>query len=134
MKQHKRLCNKKNVEKQNLIANQKINNMQNLNLSAKQIWGKVVVMLREKQQTILHIVCGDITNIEKNGTTLVATTREQSVYTLLNQPSNLQILTNLLGNFGICSFKVEFVQSANNMTQNIEILKRFFDQNITIKE
>ncbi len=108
--------------------------MQASNLSAKQIWGKVVVMLREKQQTILHIVCGDITNIEKLDNQLIAKTREQSVYTILNQQSNMQILKNLLASFGILNLKVEFVQSANNMTQNIEILKKYFNQNVTIKE
>ena len=33
-------------------------------MSAKTIWGKVVLYLKERRQIALHVACGDITDVE----------------------------------------------------------------------
>ena len=37
------------------------------NLSAKTVWGKVVLFLKEHKQIALHVACGDITDVKMEG-------------------------------------------------------------------
>ena len=43
----------------------------NEHLTAKTLWGRLVIYLREHNQVILHIVCGDIENVKYDGDTLI---------------------------------------------------------------
>lgn len=45
-------------------------------LSVKTIWGKVVLQLKERKQIALHVACGDITDVELSGNSLIINVTE----------------------------------------------------------
>ncbi len=53
--------------------------------TAKTIWGKVVLYLKEHRQIALHVACGDITDIEISGGKLIINTIEGTLVSLLEQ-------------------------------------------------
>lgn len=53
------------------------------NLSAKTIWGKVVLFLKEHRQVALHVACGDITDVSVNEHYLVVHVRDTMLQNLL---------------------------------------------------
>ena len=54
-------------------------------LSARNIWGKIIIYLREHHAVALHIACGDITDVEFDGNTFFVNTTENFLYDLLKQ-------------------------------------------------
>ena len=60
--------------------------MTNLNqkLSAKNIWGKIVLYLRENRLIALHVACGDITDVELEGNCLVVRAEDGMIFNLLS--------------------------------------------------
>ena len=48
--------------------------------SAKNIWGKVVLYLKERKFVALHVACGDITDVKIEGETLVVRVKEGMIY------------------------------------------------------
>lgn len=52
-------------------------------MSAKTIWGKIVLFLKEHRQIALHVACGDITDVELNGNNLVINVFEGMLVKLL---------------------------------------------------
>ena len=48
--------------------------------SAKNIWGKVVLYLKERKFVALHVACGDITDVKIEGETLVVDTDKMTAY------------------------------------------------------
>jgi hypothetical protein len=54
-------------------------------LSAKTIWGKIVLFLKEHRQVALHVACGDITDVELNGNSLVVNVYEGMLVKLLEE-------------------------------------------------
>ena len=53
------------------------------NLSAKTIWGKVVLFLKEHHQVALHVACGDITDVLVNEHYLVVNVKDSMLNNLL---------------------------------------------------
>lgn len=53
-------------------------------LSAKNVWGKVVLYLREHRQVALHVACGDITDVQIDGDSLMINIEDGMIYNLLN--------------------------------------------------
>lgn len=51
--------------------------------SAKDVWGKVVLFLKEHHHVALHVACGDITDVEIAGDKLLITTPDKTVLSLL---------------------------------------------------
>lgn len=54
-------------------------------LSAKTIWGKVVLYLKENRQVALHVACGDITDVELQGNNLVVNIYDGMLQNLLKE-------------------------------------------------
>ena len=52
-------------------------------MSAKTIWGKVVLYLRENRQVALHVACGDITDVELQGNNLIVNVTDGMLHNLL---------------------------------------------------
>lgn len=52
-------------------------------LSAKTVWGKVVLFLKEHRQIALHVACGDITDVELQGQDLVINVYDGTLVGLL---------------------------------------------------
>lgn len=53
-------------------------------LSAKNIWGKIVLYLKERRQIALHVACGDITDVELKDNNLIINITDGMMYDLLN--------------------------------------------------
>lgn len=50
----------------------------------REIWGKVVLFLKEHKHVALHVACGDITDVKIDGSSLVISTTDTTVAALLN--------------------------------------------------
>ncbi len=53
------------------------------NLSAKTIWGRIVLYLRENKQIALHVACGDITDVVLEGENLIVNIYDKMLENLL---------------------------------------------------
>ncbi len=59
--------------------------MANVSLSAKTVWGKVVLFLKERKMVALHVACGDITDVEIDGGKLIVKVKEGMIVDLLKE-------------------------------------------------
>ena len=48
-------------------------------MSAQTLWGKVILYLREHNDRILHVMCGDIRDVEFEGDEFVISSKEDYV-------------------------------------------------------
>ncbi len=55
------------------------------NISAKTIWGKVVLLLKEKRQIALHVACGDITDVELKEDKFIINVKENMLAHILEE-------------------------------------------------
>ena len=62
----------------------------------KTVWGKVVLYLREHKNVALHVVCGDITEVELEGDRLILKTAEQFLYDMITSSENMQEIKNAI--------------------------------------
>ena len=53
-------------------------------LSAKNVWGKTVLYLKEHRQVALHVACGDITDVQISGDSLIINIEDGMIFNLLN--------------------------------------------------
>lgn len=105
------------------------------NLSARTIWGKVIVFLREHHLVALHIACGDITDVAKIDDTFYINTTEDFLYDLLKSEDNNKELNAALNNFGIKKFQIVKKEKVMSKSQEDLIkLKNFFGNKIIIEE
>ncbi len=102
-------------------------------MSARTIWGKVIIYLREHHAVALHIACGDITDVELNGTTFVINTTETFLYDLLKIEENMNELKKALQNFGINSFEIfKKEKTLTKSQEDILNLKQIFGNKLII--
>lgn len=104
-----------------------------MKLSALSIWGKVVLYLREHNDRILHVMCGDIRDVEFSGDTFVISSEEDSVINMLNEKSNQAELNRALEMFGVFDFVVQKKKKLASDDENIQILNKFFDNIVEIE-
>lgn len=103
------------------------------NLSAKTIWGRIVLYLRENKQVALHVACGDITDVQLEGDNLIVNVYDQMLENLLRDGrreleralSWQGVNVNLVLNF-------KTIQKSEQ-ERDIERLKKLFGNEITIK-
>lgn len=103
------------------------------NLSAKTIWGRIVLYLRENKQVALHVACGDITDVQLEGDNLVVNIYDQMLENLLKDGrreleralSWQGVNVNLVLNF-------KTIQKSEQ-EKDIEKLKKLFGNEIIIK-
>lgn len=102
-------------------------------MSARTIWGKVIIYLREHHAVALHIACGDITDVELNGTTFVINTTETFLYDLLKIEENMNELKKALQNFGINNFEIfKKEKTLTKSQEDILNLKQIFGNKLII--
>lgn len=103
----------------------------NVSLTAKSLWGKVVMYLREHNNMILHTVCGDITDV-KFVDGLFTITTQQNVSEILNLPQNYSELTKAFACFGYSNFNIEVCEKALTNEDNIRILNKYFENKVNV--
>ncbi len=56
----------------------------NVSANVREIWGKVVLFLKEHKHVALHVACGDITDVKIIEKNLIVSTSDTTVQGLLN--------------------------------------------------
>ncbi len=113
-----------------LEQNQKTTNYKNL--SARTLWGKIIVYLREHNNNILHIVCGDITDVEIENDKFIIKTTEQSIIDMLNEIDNYKQLQNAFKFFGYENIEIQKNKKQITDEDNINVLKKYFNNEVII--
>ena len=54
-------------------------------ISAKTVWGKIVLYLKERKMVALHVACGDITDVEIENGCLIVRVKEGMIVDLLKE-------------------------------------------------
>lgn len=98
----------------------------NEHLTAKTLWGRLVIYLREHNQVILHIVCGDIENVKFDGDTLIISPEQKNVVDLLNERNNYDELKKALSFLGQEKFDIKLDERVQKIEENIKTLKKYF--------
>lgn len=99
-------------------------------MSARSIWGKIIIYLREHHSVALHIACGDITDVTFDGTIFIVNTTETFLYDLLKSDDNMQDLKMAFKNFGIEKFEIVKKEKVLSKSQeDIKKLKEIFGNN-----
>ena len=109
--------------------------MQNIKqLSPRNIWGRVVLWLREHHSVALHIACGDITDVEFDGDVYKINTTESFLYELLQSEDNYKDLKTAFANFGIEKFQVvKKDKKISKSQEDIAKLKPIFGNKLIIE-
>ncbi len=95
-------------------------------MTAKTLWGRLVIYLREHNQVILHIVCGDIENVKFDGDTLIISPEQKNVVDLLNERNNYDELKKALSFLGQEKFDIKLDERVQKIEENIKTLKKYF--------
>lgn len=113
----------------------KSDNGQKINkLSPRNIWGKVIIYLREHKAVALHIACGDITDVEYANETFIINTDESFLYELLKTEENLKELKRAFEHFGIKHFEILKKDKKLSKSQyDLTILKDIFGNKLIIE-
>ena len=113
----------------------KTETLQNTAVSARTIWGRAVVYLREHGAVALHIACGDISDVDFVGNKLEIRTTEDFLYELLKNKDNQNDLTVALSKCGVSDFEVIKKEKILTKSQrDLAKLKEIFGNNIIIEE
>ena len=93
--------------------------------SARTIWGKVVLFLKEKKHIALQIACGDIIDTDLAEDKFVITTDDAYIEKILTTPENTKIIEDALAWQGItCKLVVNRkLKTSELQKQDIEKLK-----------
>ena len=102
------------------------------NLSARTLWGKIIVYLREHNNIILHIVCGDITDVSIDGDKFIIKTTEQSIIDMLNEADNYKQLKKAFEYFGFHDIEIQKSKKQITDEDNIKILNKYFNNEVII--
>lgn len=95
-------------------------------MSAQTLWGKVILYLREHNDRILHVMCGDIRDVEFDGEEFVISSKEDYVVNMLSDKTNYEELKKALMAFNINKFRIQKKQKQASNDENIAILNKFF--------
>lgn len=102
-------------------------------LSARTVWGKVVLFLKEHRQIALHVACGDITDVALDSNNFIINIEDGMMQNLLNegkreiesalrwQGLDLNVILNIK------------VIEKSPVEQDIEKLKNLFGEKLVIK-
>ena len=106
-------------------------NVNGQSLTAKSLWGKVVLYLKEQKLISLYIACGDIMEVSLNENKFVIKTEEQLIYSILMSPENFKFLKQA---FDWVNFKGEIeVIKIESQEEKIEKdIKKLKDLNLDL--
>ena len=122
--------NYESEKRQNVVLEQKYDVSK---LSAKQIWGVLLLKLKQGGFATLHTAGGEIRDLERNGNLLTVRVREDYLYSILTSEKNFANIKNMLKQID-SSLEIEFVQkklSKDNYQKNFETLKNLFGDFLT---
>lgn len=94
----------------------------------------MVIYLREHNNIILHIVCGDITDVSIQGDTFVICSEQKNVVELLTDPNNFKDLKTAFEFFGCNKIEIRQSEKAQTDEDNIKLLNKYFNDEVIIKQ
>jgi hypothetical protein len=101
-------------------------------LSAKNIWGKVILYLRENRLIALHVACGDITDVRLEGNNLIVRVDDGMMLNLLSDGK--RELERAISWQGLdLNLTIEAKQIKNQSDEDIEKLKKIVGNYLEIK-
>ena len=102
-------------------------------MSAKTVWGKVVLFLKENHQIALHVACGDITDVELQNDSLVINVYDGMLVGLL-QDGRREIENALRWQGLDLSVKINIkVEEKSQEEEDLQTLKKTFRDKLIIK-
>ncbi len=102
-------------------------------MSAKTVWGKVVLFLKEHHQIALHVACGDITDVELQNDSLVINVYDGMLVGLL-QDGRREIENALRWQGLDLSVKINIkVEEKSQEEEDLQTLKKTFRDKLIIK-
>ena len=111
------------------------NNSQNITKqSPRDIWGKVIIYLREHHAVALHIACGDITDVDFIDDKFIIRTSEDFIYQLLENEDNKKELYSAFNSLGIKD--IEIIKKEKTFTKaqiDLKILREKFGDLLEIE-
>ena len=103
-------------------------------MSATNVWGKVVLYLKEHKKVALHVACGDITNAKIEGDKLVIRSSDDFVIDVLE--NGRKEIENAIRWQGLdLKFEVQKFESGEQKTnKDIKNLQSMFGKKLTVEE
>ncbi len=80
----------------------------------------------------MHIVCGDITDVDVVNEKFIIKTAEQSIIDMLNEKENYKQLQNAFNFFGFEKFEIEKSKKQATDEDNIKVLNKYFNNEVII--
>lgn len=103
-------------------------------MSATNVWGKIVLYLKEHKKVALHVACGDITNAKIEGDKLVIRSSDDFVIDVLE--NGRKEIENAIRWQGLdLKFEVQKFESGEQKTnKDIKNLQSMFGRKLTVEE
>ena len=81
---------------------------------------------------MLHIVCGDITDVDVVDDTFIVKSEQQYVVDVLTQQENYEFLKNAFEYIGFNKFEIKKSDKVLSNEDNIKMLKTYFEGKVNI--
>lgn len=102
-------------------------------LSARTVWGKVVLFLKEHRQIALHVACGDITDVALDGNNFIINIEDGMMQNLLSEGKReIERALRWQGLDLNVIISVKVVEKSAE-EQDVEKLKNLFGDKLVIK-
>ena len=104
----------------------------NTKLSPKNVWGKVVLYLKERKMVALHVACGDITDVSIEGNRLVIRVKDGMLMEML-QEGRRDVESALRWQGLDLNLNIEkIIEKVDPKEEDIKKLKNILGDNLTI--
>ena len=100
-------------------------------LSASELWGKLTIYLREHNNIILHIICGELRDVEYDNDVFVIYANDYTA-DMLTENRNYSELKKAFEFFDVKQFEIRKQKKALSVEENIQILNKYFDNQTKI--
>ncbi len=103
-------------------------------VSASNVWGKVVLYLREHKKVALHVACGDITNaVIADGKLIIRSSDDFLIDVLENGRKDIETAIRWQG-LDLKFEVVKFESKEQKIEKDIKKLRAFFGNNLEIED
>lgn len=103
-------------------------------LTANNVWGKVVLYLKEHHKVALHVACGDITNAKIEDKKLVIRSSDDFLIdVLLSGKSDIEAAIRWQG-LDLEFEVVKFASSAQKIARDVKKIENFFGGKLQVEE
>lgn len=103
-------------------------------VTANNVWGKVVLYLKEHHKVALHVACGDITNAKIEDKKLVIRSSDDFLIdVLLSGKSDIEAAIRWQG-LDLEFEVIKFASVEQKMTRDIRKLTNFFGNKLNVEE